>query len=207
MKCEKARELVNFYIDNEISHEEKEELEAHLNICVECKRYYSQILKIHEMLSDDSGLEPREGFTERVIANLPKKRSLWVRFPKPALVGIFSIIFIIFISFSSFNFIVNKPSGDDVKVQFILNLSQVHAKTVSIVGDFNNWEPNKNFLQDPNGDGIWVGEVNLKPGKYQYVFVIDGKKWMPDPRAAKLTKDGFGGINSIIDVSKRDITK
>lgn len=49
-----------------------------------------------------------------------------------------------------------------------------HAKSVSVIGDFNGWNPEKDNLQlQKNGSGVWVGHItNVKKGdKYKY-FVI-----------------------------------
>ncbi len=205
MECKRAREIIDFYIDGEITQREKEELEDHLKTCISCNRYYEDILKLHNILSNEEYLEPREGFTQRVISRLPKRRRVFSWLPKPALIGVFSLVILLlfaFVKFPLFDF--NKKNLKDmVKVQFMLNLQNAEAKSVSIVGDFNDWQVGKNLLSDPDGDGIWVGELILKPGKYQYVFVIDGKKWIPDPRAREISKDGFGSINSVIEVRKR----
>ncbi len=205
MECKRAKEIIDFYIDGEITQKEKEELEEHLKTCISCNRYYEDILRLHNILSSEEYLEPREGFTQRVISNLPKKKKVFSWLPKPALIGAFSLIILLvfaFIKFPLFNF-GKEGLKDMVKVQFMLNLQNAEAKSVSIVGDFNDWQVGKDLLSDPDGDGIWVGEITLKPGKYQYVFVIDGKKWIPDPRAREISKDGFGSVNSVIEVRKR----
>ena len=53
-------------------------------------------------------------------------------------------------------------------------------------------------------DGRWVFELELTPGRYQYTFVIDGKKWLPDPNATGIIPDGFGGMNSVLNVRDND---
>ncbi|NOZ60064.1 MAG: hypothetical protein GXO74_00130 [Calditrichaeota bacterium] len=55
------------------------------------------------------------------------------------------------------------------------------TKSISVVGDFNNWDKNANPLHDKNGDGIWKTEISLKPGIYQYRFLLDGVRWIKDP--------------------------
>ncbi len=205
MECKKAREIIDFYIDGDITQKEKEELEEHLKTCISCNRYYEDMLRIHGMLSSEEYLEPREGFTQRVISSLPKKRKLFSWMPRPALVGLLSIGIILVFAFLRFPAldIHRKDLRDMIKVQFMIKVQDAQAKTVSIVGDFNDWQVGKDLLSDPDGDGIWTGVLTLKPGKYQYVFVIDGKKWVPDPRAKEISKDGFGGVNSVIEVKKR----
>ena len=73
------------------------------------------------------------------------------------------------------------------------------AKKVFLVGDFNNWSPNSDPMKDLNGDGHWSLFYPLRPGTYQYKFVVDGR-WIPDPRNQESEPDGFDGINSVVKV-------
>jgi 1,4-alpha-glucan branching enzyme len=73
------------------------------------------------------------------------------------------------------------------------------AKKVFLVGDFNNWSPNSDPMKDLNGDGHWSLFYPMRPGTYQYKFVVDGR-WIPDPRNQDSEPDGFDGINSVVKV-------
>jgi 1,4-alpha-glucan branching enzyme len=77
------------------------------------------------------------------------------------------------------------------------------AEKVSIVGDFNNWMPDADPLVDENGDGEWTLFYPLKPGRYEYKFVVDGIHWIPDPRNPVVVSDGFEGENSVVVVPPR----
>ena len=77
------------------------------------------------------------------------------------------------------------------------------AKKVCIAGDFNNWSKNADPMYDEDSDGIWTIVLPLKPGRYEYKFVIDGDRWVPDPANPHRVDDGFGGKNSIIVVGKK----
>jgi hypothetical protein len=74
------------------------------------------------------------------------------------------------------------------------------AQTASLAGDFNGWNPGQTKLERSEG-GMWAATIALKPGRYQYMFVIDGKQWIADPLAAEGTGDGFGAQNAVLDVS------
>ena len=80
------------------------------------------------------------------------------------------------------------------KVRFAIRAPGAHY--VSLAGDFTKWSPRK--LQDPDSDGVWTITVNLRPGTYQYNFLVDGSRWVTDPTADGLRPDGFGGYNSVI---------
>ena len=47
-------------------------------------------------------------------------------------------------------------------------------------------------LHDENHDGIWHGAVVLPAGPHEYMFVVDGERWVPDPLAGRYVDDGFG---------------
>lgn len=80
-----------------------------------------------------------------------------------------------------------------------LILLQPRARSVSVAGDFNGWNPARTRLER-TGDGMWSATIPLKPGRYQYMFVIDGKQWIADPLAAEEATDGFGAQNAVLDV-------
>jgi hypothetical protein len=73
------------------------------------------------------------------------------------------------------------------------------ASSVAVAGDFDDWQPTV-ALQDPDGDGVWTGLVPMSPGVHQYMFVVDGTKWVTDPGAARHVDDGFGHRNAIVAV-------
>ncbi|HEY8484832.1 MAG TPA: isoamylase early set domain-containing protein [Longimicrobiales bacterium] len=86
-----------------------------------------------------------------------------------------------------------------VYVQFVLTAP--NARSVSLVGDFNGWEPEGYPLHDLDGDGVWTGLVALPPGMHKYMFVVDGNRWVTDPRAERYVDDGFGMRNALISVA------
>lgn len=81
-----------------------------------------------------------------------------------------------------------------------LVLLQPQARSVAVAGDFNGWNPAQTPLERTDG-GMWTATIPLKPGRYQYMFVIDGEQWMADPLAPEETGDGFGSTNAVLDVS------
>ena len=81
-----------------------------------------------------------------------------------------------------------------------LELLQPGAKTVCVAGSFNEWKPEKAPLVQKDS-GHWVGDLQMPPGRYEYLFVVDGQ-WVPDPRANESVQNPFGGINSVLTVSE-----
>jgi len=95
---------------------------------------------------------------------------------------------------------VSLGSGQETKVYVRLVLLQPEARSVSVAGDFNGWNPGQTKMERSEG-GMWTATIALKPGRYQYMFVVDGKQWIADPFAVDGAGDGFGSQNAVLDVS------
>lgn len=81
------------------------------------------------------------------------------------------------------------------------------AEHVSLAGSFNDWQADGIQLTRNAETGMWTGTVPLRPGEHQYMFVIDGSEWMPDPEAHAQVDDGFGQTNSVIVVGPRGVIR
>jgi hypothetical protein len=66
------------------------------------------------------------------------------------------------------------------------------ARSVEVVGSFNNWSRGSLHLSDDNNDGIWHAAAVLPAGQHEYMFVVDGERWVSDPLAGRYVDDGFG---------------
>jgi hypothetical protein len=89
------------------------------------------------------------------------------------------------------------PVAAQQMTRFVFNAES--ASRVTIVGDFNDWDPDASPLQEM-GKGVWTITIPLAPGRYQYTFVVDGTSWVADPGAPRTLEDDFGQPNSIITV-------
>lgn len=83
-------------------------------------------------------------------------------------------------------------------VQFVLDLPD--ASSVSVVGDFNNWAVDEAPMQK-SSTGVWNLTLPVKPGRHEYSFVVDGKRWIADPRAPKANTGDFGKPGSVVVVT------
>jgi hypothetical protein len=72
------------------------------------------------------------------------------------------------------------------------------ASAVSVVGDFNGWDPAALPLQR-SGDGTWSATVPISHGRHVYAFVVDGRV-VPDPLAPRAAEDDYGIPNSVVMV-------
>jgi len=73
------------------------------------------------------------------------------------------------------------------------------AQTVSVMGDFNDWEPAAHLMKR-QPDGAWRLDVPMSHGHHHYLFVVDGKPAL-DPRAQGTSRDHRGEKVSLVSVS------
>ena len=71
-------------------------------------------------------------------------------------------------------------------------------RRVSLVGDFNNWDPKKHPMRD-KGEGLWQKAVLLEPGTYEYKFWVDGE-WEIDENSENRCPNKFGTLNNFITI-------
>ena len=92
--------------------------------------------------------------------------------------------------------------GKLCKVTFRLpSIAAPSAKSVCIVGDFNDWNIHGNRMKKlKNGD--YCITLNLEPGReYQFRYFIDESKWENDWNADRYVKSPVGDSdNSVIEV-------
>lgn len=73
------------------------------------------------------------------------------------------------------------------------------AKSVSLVGDFNKWDPAAHPMRQAP-DKAWLLQVELRHGHHRYAFLVDGKLTL-DPRAQGIARNDQGQRVSLIPVS------
>jgi hypothetical protein len=84
-----------------------------------------------------------------------------------------------------------ESAPEQVFVQF--RLEAAGASSVSLAGSFTGWQASHSLVEV--APGTWTAMIPLAPGVHDYLFVVDGREWVPDPVASPV-EDGFGGTNS-----------
>jgi hypothetical protein len=75
------------------------------------------------------------------------------------------------------------------------------ARSVQLVGDFNEWTRGATNLKPSGAPGVWSVSVPLHPGRHEYAFIVNGTRWIADPLATK-SSDDFGTESSVIHVGQ-----
>ena len=111
-------------------------------------------------------------------------------------------------AFHDYNNLTEEITENDVKQKakqaqakkVTFSLEAPKTAVVQIAGDFTGWEPQPlRAAGGHNGSTLWRKALRLKPGFYQYKFLIDGR-WTPDPNNDKTVDNSFGSVNSFITV-------
>ncbi len=74
------------------------------------------------------------------------------------------------------------------------------ASSVSLVGDFNDWQRTATPLRPAGAPGMWAVSLPVPRGLHQYAFIVDGTRWTPDPATSTTVTDDFGTTTSVIAV-------
>jgi hypothetical protein len=96
--------------------------------------------------------------------------------------------------------VVGSPVAASAKpVQF--RLVAPASSRVSVVGDFNDWDPQASPMVRASGRGPWSVRLSLPPGRYRYTFLVDGKRWVRDPSEPPALGNDFDTPTSVITVT------
>lgn len=92
------------------------------------------------------------------------------------------------------------PDIAPIPQQFVLRSDAAHR--VSVVGDFNGWNPaNAPMTRSPDGD-LWSVTIPVTPGRHTYGFMIDDTVFVLDPRAPKTRDPDLGVDGSVMIVGR-----
>jgi hypothetical protein len=215
-----AELLVQRFLDQELSADERVAFVARLGRDDAMRRRTIEL----ERLMIEAGRLPRpmvpDGFVERVLAAALPDRSWWRRTVDaiwmPRLMhwnlgGALAAAGAVLLALSASALLWQQsaattvaPSGSEAApastaVLVRLVVLQPGARSVHVAGDFNGWDPDRTPLEQISS-GAWMTTVSLEPGRYEYMFVVDGSTWIADPFAAEQSDDGFGARNAVLEV-------
>jgi hypothetical protein len=98
--------------------------------------------------------------------------------------------------------VVAQPAGPGAATRPVhLRLNAPASSRVVVVGDFNDWDPAATPLLRATEQGEWTVELRLRPGRYHYTFLIDGRRWEGDPSEPRAPESDFGAPVSVLTVT------
>ncbi|MFW6182002.1 MAG: hypothetical protein ACOC8N_09650 [Spirochaetota bacterium] len=212
MSCEAYREEISRWLEQALASPGRRPavpgvLERHAASCARCR----SVLQAAVMLAQGTSLRRtpppwvaariREAVHRAAGRGEPLFKKLFrerltngrVVVPAAAFAGVVLAAAVLFFAY------FERGGRDQVTVRLFLEAPR--ASAVSVVGDWNGWDPSAHRLFDRDGDGVWEIEIHLEPDReYRYQFLIDGERWIPDPNAPFKVDDGFGGTNSVLHI-------
>jgi len=202
MKCEKFEKLVDPYLSGDLSPSEQERFKAHLGHCASCREIVAEFQALDAMLDRASEWEvtPPPYLTGRIMANLPAKPVsglLSWKFLHPV-VAVVSLVLAVGLGFLARDMLIGPQQVAVRSQQVRIIFFSPEASSVALVGDFNEWGQREVTLAESSDRGIWEFSMALKPGVYHYNLLVDGEKWVANPKSSTLVPDGFGGYNSVL---------
>lgn len=210
MKCVDVKALWSAWADGELSVELGGKVASHIADCQTCRMWDLRMRALDSALEEigEETAEPPPFLAARTMARLEDGRvTLGQRILAalaPRRLAACALVAAAFASGMVTMQAVNSSGeapGGLVASKIVLEFDSPSSEKVGLVGDFNEWGKKQVPMTSVNKDGKWVFELALPPGRYQYAFEVDGKKWLPDPNAKGIIPDGFGGINSVLYIS------
>ncbi|TAL18117.1 hypothetical protein EPN96_03070 [bacterium] len=206
MQCKDIEALWVARLDGAVSADLESEMGVHIDGCERCRKFVASMEKLEyalEVIGDEKPEAP-PFLKARIMARLEEERAPlgsrifgWLTAPRLIAASLVAIAF--FGGLATREMMLRSPLKDSLAMQKVaFEFEAPNASNVSLVGDFNDWGLRDVPISANQSGGRWVFEVKLVPGRYQYAFVVDGKKWLPDPKAAGIIPDGFGGQNSVL---------
>ena len=97
-----------------------------------------------------------------------------------------------------------RPRQNDDTTRIVFTFDAPNAKAVSLVGSFNDWNLKATPMwQGPEGQ--WHAHLHLPAGLHKYRFVINGERWVADPRAKLCAHAPDGKQNSVLAVRGAEV--
>jgi hypothetical protein len=178
------------------------------------------LLQIAEAIRNIPDLSPPAGFSSSVMqAVRSRKMPLWYRlyhwakaprsFTFSFLQVVPTVALLVIVCAASIFYTMGRSGeqlaggyaeGKLIPVQFTLNMP--NARSVSLIGSFNDWHIEKCPME--KHAETWTVTVYLPSGRYEYAFLVDGGKIVPDPRSALYQEDGFGNRNAVLVLGNND---
>lgn len=198
--CEDVELMLQDYLNGYLLPSQREILEAHVRGCGQCRALVAGLTRLESRLDSLDEVEVPAGLSRSILAALPARAYGPSPLRRAFSWGV-APAFLLLLALGGFlvkgRLQLQERFAERV-VEVVFTAPQ--AASVTIVGDFNGWDPRRTQLVRASHEGLWRARLKLAPGVYQYSFVLDGTDWVGDPLAKTVLADGFGGKNSVIIV-------
>lgn len=79
----------------------------------------------------------------------------------------------------------------------VLDFRAEPGHRVEVAASWNAWQAEASPMREVE-PGVYRVVVPLIPGEYEYMFLVDGERWVTDETAARHREDDFGQRNAVL---------
>jgi anti-sigma factor RsiW len=213
-----GNEKIHLLLDGDISAGDKETIIGQIQDDPVLRKEFDDLSAAVEQLEREGRMQPPLAFTASVMGQLPRradplpgrlKRFLFgsrvLRWNMAAALAIALLTVVTaFLMMRQMTHIGTDPASPafpagEQAAMVRLTFVAPDARHVSVAGDFNKWRTESHVMTRKNG--MWTIDLPLKPGVYNYMFIVDGTHWITDPHAETYRDDGFGYQNAVMKVT------
>ena len=202
--------LLMKYFDGDLSPQEEKLLMEIVESDTEAKEIFNKLTRLDAVLKM-SRLKKRTPEVDVGKIARPHFRVRRIKSPWLLISSVAAVMVIVIVSVLMYYKTIEKITAETaatvesqagyVKKVFRINLPG--ARRVSVVGDFNGWNPYVTPMKDVSGSGDWYAEVEVPEGAHHYMFLVDGRILVPDASTGVFLPDGYGGTDSILIALER----
>jgi len=206
------RETIQRLLDDEAPPEERDMLLHQVMNDPAAKREYEELCAVLDLMGSEGPREAPPGLTAAVMARLPERapslgervRSFLfgdrvLRWNLASVLAITAMIASVVLLTQPDDLRLAQPPAAERVVTIRLSFYAPQARQVAVAGDFNKWTVGSDLMDRRDG-GLWTIDLTLQPGRYAYMFVLDGSNWVADPGADSFQDDGFGSTNAVMRI-------
>ncbi len=210
IRCHRAEMLIARAVEGDLSPEEQRRLEGHVLSCASCRETMAELQALEYLLDGISRKPPLSPpfLSQRIISRLPSNMepgwlaSLGFRILQPAAV-VAGILFAVALGYLGRDLLLSSRAPGPVSQSVHIIFYSPEAANVALVGDFNEWGRRPVSMAHSQDQGIWEFSLDLSAGVYHYNLLVDGQRWVANPKSSTLVPDGFGGYDSVLVVSEK----
>ena len=188
--------IANMYLDGELDQEDRDDFDGRLLSEAHLRTY------VNEMKALDASAAGLEVFRAPEVSFSRGTRP-WLgsmeRQIRPFLAGVAVAAACILIGIGMGSRLFKSPAAAVRTEAFRMVYYAPGADSVSVLGDFNGWS-DEIPLKSKGEGGYWLAEIQVKPGEYRYILIVDGIERPGDPLADYVIDDDFGSKNSVVRI-------
>jgi anti-sigma factor RsiW len=207
-------DIIQRLLDGEVPEDRREEVLRGILGDPVLKQEYEGLRAAMDVLEQEGPRDAPPGFTAAVMRRLPQRAPSWsgriraflfgsrvLRWNMATAMAGLAVIAaaLLFTQLRDSGRTAMPAAGTAGAVTVRLSFYAPQAQQVAVAGDFNKWTVGSDLMDRRNG-GLWTIDLTLTPGRYSYMFVLDGEAWVTDPGAESYQDDGFGNRNAVMRI-------